>query len=188
MDSRRPPDRGGIALRHPERPVPSRRRLLWSTTPTIVFFLVAGWVAEWWASRAGQRVDVGWFPLVWWGVFAGAWLVLAITEVPRPLVMRSQQRTDIAAARRRAVRSGRLPESPSVRIGAAVHSCAQLELGFLLLVGALSAGTGLLLWPALPWWGIIVGWAVLVGLSAVGVVRSWVYLRLYEMNAHVSSS
>ncbi|GGG62203.1 hypothetical protein GCM10011374_26690 [Kocuria dechangensis] len=177
MDTRTPSERGGVVLSHPDRPVPSRRRLLLETVPADGVVLVAGLCAAWWAGTGGGRQ---WFVPGWAGVFVLAWLVLMLGRAPRPEVRRFSQRSDVHAARREARRTGRLPESPSVRVGVAARSCDQLELTVLLLTAGVTTGLGILLWPALPWAGIVVVWAALTALSLTGAVRGWIYLRLYE--------
>lgn len=177
MDTRTPGERGGVALAHADRPIPSRQRLLLATVPADGVLLVAGLCAAWWAGTGAGRQ---WFVPGWVGAFVLAWLVLMLGRVPRPEVRRFSQRKDVRTAREQARQTGRLPESPSVRVGAAARSCDQLELTVLLLTAGVATALGILLWPALPWPGIAVVWAALTALSLAGAVRGWSYLRLYE--------
>lgn len=178
MDRMTPGDRGGVVVAHPDRHIPSRRHLVLGTVPADAVFLVVGLSMAWWARGGnGSR----WFVLGWVAAFALAWLVLMLGRIQRPEVRRFSQRTDVHAARRRALRSRHLPESPSLRIGAAARSCDQLEMAVLLLAVGVTTWVGVLLWPSLPWPMIVTGWAVLATLSSVGAVRGWAYLRLYEI-------
>jgi len=185
MDRMTPGDRGGVVVAPLGRPVPSRRRLLLATVPADGLFLVAALSTAWWAEDRGglQRFVPGWV-----AAFALAWLVLVLTRARRPVMRRRSQHRDVHAARRRALRTGRLPESPSVRIGAAARSCDQLEATFLLLVVGATTGLGLLLWPELPWPVPALGWALLTVPSLGGAVRGWAYLRLYEAGDHGRST
>ncbi|GGG65758.1 hypothetical protein GCM10011374_32080 [Kocuria dechangensis] len=177
MDNRTRSERGGVVLSHPDRPIPSRRRLLRATAPADGFFVVAALFAAWWAGTGAGRP---WVVPGWVGAFVLAWLVLMLTRARRPEVRRFSQRKDVHAARRQAVRTGRLPESPSVRIGAAARSCDHLEITVLLLTAGVATGLGIVLWPSLPWSWILIGWAVLTALSLIGAARGWIYLGLYE--------
>jgi hypothetical protein len=185
MDRMTPGDRGGVVLAHPDRPIPSRRHLVLGTVPADAVFLVAGLSMAWWATgRDGSR----WFVLGWVGAFALSWLVLMLGRIQRPEARELSQRPTVHTARRRALRTGKLPESPSLRIGAAARSCDELEVAVLVLAVGATTGIGALMWPALPWPMLVTGWAVLATLYLVGAVRGWAYLRLYEIGPRRPSS
>ncbi len=172
-------------LAHPDRPIPSRRHLVLGTVPADAVFLVAGLSMAWWATgRDGSR----WFALGWVGAFALSWLVLMLGRTQRPEARELSQRPTVHTARRRALRTGKLPESPSLRIGAAARSCDELEVAVLVLAVGATTGIGALMWPALPWPMLVTGWAVLATLYLVGAVRGWAYLRLYEIGPRRPSS
>lgn len=61
MDSLAAPARPGVVLRHPERPIPSRRHLLTSTTPAMATLVLAGLITTWWAGRT--ETGPHWFAL-----------------------------------------------------------------------------------------------------------------------------
>lgn len=73
-----------------------------------------------------------------------------------------------------------MPDSSSIRLGAAIRSCGQLEAMVLLLTAGATAAAGVVLDPELPWLPVLTTGGVLVvtGLPAAG--RSWAYLRLLE--------
>ncbi|MCY1158351.1 MAG: hypothetical protein MOP51_1375 [Citricoccus sp.] len=178
MDNSARAERVGVVLRHPDRPIPSRRRLLLSATPAMSVAVLTGLAATWWAGRTGS--EPLWFLLVWAAVLAISWVALNFARVPRPFLAHTQQRRDVTAARRRALRANRLPNSSSIRIGAAARSCGQLEnMALLTAVGAtIVAGT--LLRPELPWLPVIVAWGVLTATTLVAAVRAWAFLRMHE--------
>ncbi len=178
VDSLARPERAGVVLRHPGRPIPSRRRLLISTAPAAGAAVLTGLAATWWTGRAESGPP--WFPLLWIPVVGIAWLVLGVTRAQRPFLAHTQQRTDITAARHRALRAHRLPSSPSIRIGAAARSCTQLETMALLVAVGATAVAGAVLRPGLPWLPVLVVWGVLTAAALVPAGQSWAYLRLHE--------
>lgn len=182
MNSMARPERTGVVLRHPDRPVPSRRRLLLSATPAMGFIVLAGLSTTWWVGRNGSQPP--WFPLGWIPLLGTAWLVLSLSRISRPSLARAQQRKDVTAARQKALHEDRLPESPSVRIGAAARSCDQLETMMLLTATGLTIAVGAILRPGLPWLLVLTGWGVLSAASLPGAGRSWAYLRLHEHDLH----
>lgn len=182
MDNGARAERVGVVLRHPDRPIPSRRRLLLSATPAMSVAVLTGLAATWWAGRAGsERL---WFLLMWTAVLAIAWVALNFARVPRPFLAHTQQRRDVAAARRRALRANRLPDSSSMRIGAAARSCTQLENMALLAALGVTIVVGALLRPGLPWSPVFVGWGLLTAMALVGAGPAWAYLRLHERPSH----
>lgn len=182
MDSMATPERAGVVLRHPERPIPSRRRLLVSTAPAMVALVLTGLITIWWAGRSDSGPQ--WFALAWISIMGIAWLVLSTTRAPRPLLAHTGQGVDIAAARNTALRAHRLPSSSSMRIGAAVRSCAQLENMALLATAGATAVAGAMLRPGLPWLPVLTTVGVLTATALLPAGRSWAYLRLHEHHAH----
>jgi hypothetical protein len=175
------PERTGVVLRHPERPIPSRRQLLVSTTPAMAALVLAGLFTTWWAGRVESGPQ--WFSLIWIPIAGIAWLVLTTTRAPRPFLAHTGQGIDISAARHQALRTHRLPDSPSMRIGAAIRSCAQLENMALLVAAGATTMAGAVLHPGLPWLPVLTTWGVLTATALLPVGRSWAYLRLHEHHA-----
>lgn len=182
MDSMATPERAGVVLHHPERPIPTRRRLLVSTTPAMVGLVLTGLITTWWAGRTESGPQ--WFTLAWIPLMGIVWLILTTTRAPRPLLAHTGQGVDIAAARNTALRTHQLPSSSSMRIGAAVRSCAQLENMALLATAGATAVAGAMLRPGLPWLPVLTTLGVLTATALLAAGRSWAYLRLREHHAH----
>ncbi|MEB2528512.1 hypothetical protein [Kocuria rosea] len=176
------PERTGVVLHHPERPIPSRRQLLVSAAPAMAALVLTGLITTWWAGRSESGPQ--WFSLAWIPIMGIAWLVLTTTRAPRPLLAHTGQGTDIAAARHTALRAHRLPSSSSMHIGAAVRSCAQLENMALLATAGATAVAGAVLRPGLPWLPVLTTLGVLTATALLPAGRSWAYLRLHEHHAH----
>lgn len=176
------PERAGVVLHHPDRPIPSRRHLLLSTTPAIVALILAGLITTWWAGRSESGPQ--WFSLTWIPIMGIAWLVLTTTRAPRPFLAHTGQGVDISAARHTALRAHQLPSSPSIRIGAAVRSCAQLENVALLAAAGATTVAGSVLRPGLPWLPVLTTWGILTATALLATGRSWAYLRLHEHHVH----
>lgn len=172
-----------VELVHAERPIPSRRRLLRSVVVFAGIFVavnltVVWWIDRWWGPDR-ERFLVGLLVALLIGL-----VVRWIIRIPVPAVRGVEGRKQTDQARDEATRLGQVPDSPSVRTGAAARSCEDVE-GAAFAVGlGLTGVLGLVLWPHLWWTAVFIPFVLVALGPAVRTRRAWSYLRLYEMSAH----
>ncbi|WP_424348325.1 hypothetical protein [Kocuria sp. CH-021] len=179
MSNAEPGDLAQVQLAHAQRPIPSRRRLLQSAATFAGIFTALNLTVVWGVDQLWglnyERFLVGLLVALLIGL-----AVRRLIRIPVPVVRRVEGRKQADRARDETVRIGHVPASSSLRTGAAVRSCEDVE-GAAFAVGlGLTIGLGLVLWPHMAWTVVLIAFVLVALGPAVRMRRAWAYLRLHE--------
>ncbi|TDL42468.1 hypothetical protein [Kocuria rosea] len=157
-------------------PVPKAGQVFFRALAAAAVLAISLPLATWWLREASS--DGG----PWWG-----WLLILVATIglstiiqrymspPRPRIDPRTGQAQWAPATATAVKTGELPACPEVRTAVGVAACVNIEGLFVLTALLVAIVLSAMILPEL--WSALTPVAVLTGMAAFRVRRSWVYLR-----------